>query len=470
MSKGTIYLVAHRGRIEAVPHPPYGIMYVGQALREAGYTVRLFHFRGNQDDRLLEAIRDRRPLFVGFSNFLTATLVHDVRLSAKVRALGIPVVWGGIYSTVCPEQALAGADVDYIVQGDGEFVAPLLAEALAQGEAPKDIPGVGYKLKGELVLNPRQPLNRDLDQYRPAWDLVDIESYACPVPGANGHFLGVFVSRGCPFRCAFCYNHGDPERSQWRIHSVDYFRDQVRYLQKRIPLASVGLMGDHPFAYPEQGRAVAVAAEEMGLTWSAAMRVEIMRGDFAKWARQSKATLLGFGIESGSERMLRLIRKGFNPDQARECFAALAQSRIVVLACWVFFFPDETEEDRQQSYRLMDDLHRINPHTSYQVGWFRPYPKTPIWPRCLELGWKPPTTTEAWAERVGEINYAPFSDWSQARRRRLAWDLPWIYRSSPSALAPAVKWLLRRRVQRGAFRLPLEDVAVVVRRKLRGAG
>jgi len=467
--KGAIYLVCQGQPDNLRTHVPYGILYVGQALRQAGYRVRLFHLFEDRERPLLEAIRESRPLFVGFSNFLSPLLEYDIRLSQKVHALGVPVVWGGVYSTVCPEIVLAADYVDYIVMGEGEATAPLLAEALRNRVLPEGMVGVGYKQQGERVITPHQASAQELDRVAPAWDLIDLESYAPPIPGTNVPNFAFFISRGCPFHCTFCYNQADPERSRWRIHSPDYVREQLGYLQKRLRLQAVTLLGDNPFAYSKKGQESIQAVAELGLRWSSMTRVETVGKEFAAWAKQAGAWQLGFGLESGSERILRMMRKGFNPDQVRRCFKCLEPTGLNLRANWMFFLPDETEQDRRLSYALMKELYRLNPHCSFTHTRFRPYPRTPLWQRCLELGWTPPASNEEWAACAADPYYAPFSDWSAARRQRLTWVFLALY-GYPAEAPRFGTWsrsLLQLRLREGSFRLPLEDVAVALWRKVR---
>jgi radical SAM superfamily enzyme YgiQ (UPF0313 family) len=467
--KGTIYLVCQGRPDNRRTHVPYGILYVGQALRQAGYRVRLFHLFEDRERPLLEAIRESRPLFVGFSNFLSPLLEYDIRLSQKVHALGVPVVWGGVYSTVCPEIVLAADYVDYIVMGEGEATAPLLAEALRNRVLPEGMVGVGYKQQGERVITPHQASAQELDRMAPAWDLIDLESYRTSIPGTDIPNFAFFLSRGCPFHCTFCYNQADPERSHWRIHSPDYVREQLGYLQKRLRLRAVSLLGDNPFAYSQKGQESIQAVAELGLRWASVARVETVGKEFTAWAQQAGAWWLGFGIESGSERILRMMRKGFNLNQARHCFECLAPTGISLEANWMFFLPDETEQDRQLSYALMNELYRLNPNSYFTHTWFRPYPRTPLWQRCLELGWKPPGNNEEWAACSADKSYAPFSPWSAGQSNRLAWALIALYRYPAKApgFGPLTRKVLQWRLREGSFRLPLEDVAVALLRKAR---
>ena len=132
-SRPIIYLVAQMkrgvqcdGRI-----PPFGIMCVGESLRRAGYRVKIFHLWETEGEKILaDAVAAERPLFVGFSNCVSTTLIHSIRSSRMVSGQGIKVVWGGVFPTTLPRVTLESGFVDYAVTGDGERPAVALAQAI----------------------------------------------------------------------------------------------------------------------------------------------------------------------------------------------------------------------------------------------------------------------------------------------------------------------------------------------------
>ena len=116
--KPVIYLVSQGKENDVPPYdepPPFGLLYVGQALKDAGYRVRVIHLHGRKDQSLEKAVSEEIPLFVGFSNFICPTLQYDIELSRRLRAQGIPVVWGGIFTTCMPEATLSSDAVAHLV-------------------------------------------------------------------------------------------------------------------------------------------------------------------------------------------------------------------------------------------------------------------------------------------------------------------------------------------------------------------
>jgi len=235
-SKKPIYLVNQHeesGKYGRKSPPALGLLYIAQTLIDAGYKVRIFHPRHNRVKAVQDAVRDEEPLFVGFSNFLPHELPYDLETSKWLKTQGVKVVWGGIFSTVQPEVPLGSGFVDYIVVGEGERPVVQLAEAIENGVAPKGIPGVGYCDGEEMIIEPPLPPEPDLDKYGLAWDLLNLEDYIARNEKLNAVMTAVPFSRGCPFRCSFCYNAHDTGRRSWRGHSLEYMKDMVSYLNKR---------------------------------------------------------------------------------------------------------------------------------------------------------------------------------------------------------------------------------------------
>ena len=113
-------------------YPPFGIMYVADALIKAGFETRIFHETEDYLDEFVREVERVRPLFVGFSTITGPQLRPVIAASKRVHALGIPVVWGGVHATIMPAECLREAYVDYVVVNEGEETAVELAHLLAR--------------------------------------------------------------------------------------------------------------------------------------------------------------------------------------------------------------------------------------------------------------------------------------------------------------------------------------------------
>ena len=227
MAGETIFLINFRNHRDI--YPPFGIMYVADALMQAGFKVRLFHDTEEFVESFVRKVAAERPLFVGFSTITGPQLRPTIEASKKVHALGVPVVWGGVHATIMPLDVLKEDYVDFVVVNEGEETIQELARMLASDTPPfwPGVAGLAYKDAGGAPMFHRErPFIDDLDRFRPRWELIDVERYLIP-SGPYSRAIPVYISRGCPFRCGFCYNEVVMKRT-WRQHSDGFILDQIQ--------------------------------------------------------------------------------------------------------------------------------------------------------------------------------------------------------------------------------------------------
>lgn len=456
-SKPPIYLVAQRktgvqldGRV-----PPFGIMCVGESLRRAGHRVRLFHLLGEAGEQvLLKAVSEERPAFVGFSNCVSTTLRHDIAMSRRLHELGVKVVWGGVFPTSLPETTLLSGLVDYIVVGEGERPAPLLAQAIENGEAPEGIPGVGY-LDGERPkIEPPLPIEPDLDRQPLGLDLVDWNDYVIMEQGGATRAASVTLSRGCPFGCSFCTNSMEPGRRQWRAYSLDYVREVADYLRSRHQIGAVYIQDDNPFGKLERGMR---QVESLGMKWISAAHLRYVSADFLDWAKQCGCLNLSFGVESGSDRILEKMNKRTDRETILEKMRLCGEKKLASWAMWMAYVPGECVDDRRRTFELMEKIYEQNPLVQMHLSVYQAYPKTPFYEESRKLGLVEPETLDEWAGYTGRI--AHLMGAGDRRLRRMALDLRALYffERSRNRLHPWLRKVLKKRVAAASFAGPFEE-------------
>jgi anaerobic magnesium-protoporphyrin IX monomethyl ester cyclase len=464
MNDRPIYLVQAEVFSDRHIYLPFSIMFLGKALVNAGWRVRLFHLHPGEESRLYQAIREEEPLFMGVSSIIGASLKRLVNISRDVHEMGVPLVWGGPFASMVPEIVLKSGYIQYVVMGEGEKNTPLLAEAICEGQVPVGIPGVGYMDQDQIHLEPPADVEPDLDLFEPGWELVPLEQYSPLMEGTDKRFFQIYFSRGCPFNCSYCYNRISPQQKIWRTHSLEYFQAQLDYLNRHLPspIENLSLIGDNAFGNVKQAKYL---IENMGVRWGAGLRIEVVDEEFVRWCRDSKALYLGFGFESASEKMQNIYDRGTMPDQFRRALGLLNELDVTVGMGVMFMAPGETIEDRRQTVEVMEELYLLNQRTFFNTFPFYAYPRTTIWERCLREGFKAPETLEEWSVRF--IEFMRVHNWTPRRWARaytasqLLYGMPLMQNS----LKPGW-WRNRwyRRFWNFSFRLPVEE-AVRLRQK-----
>src|SRR5687767_6692319 len=197
MASDMIYLMNYRN--ERDMYPPFGLMYVADALLQSGFRVKIFHETHDYVDAFIREVEHERPLFVGLSTITGPQLHPVIETSRRLKALGMPVVWGGVHATIMPEEVLKEDYVDFVVINEGEETIQELSRMLA-GQIPSDyssIKGLAWKNRAadglvaenllaqvtqtphgySIVVNPERHFIQDLDRFRPRWDLIPVERY-----------------------------------------------------------------------------------------------------------------------------------------------------------------------------------------------------------------------------------------------------------------------------------------------------
>lgn len=449
MTAPDIFLINFRNERDL--YPPFGIMYVADALIKAGFGVRLFHETETFLEEFVREVERARPLFVGFSTITGPQLRPVIAASKRVKALGIPVVWGGVHATIMPEECLREAYVDYVVVNEGEQTAAELARMLS-GAGPREpgrILGLAHKQGGAPVLNPERPFIRDLDDFRPRWDLIPVERYLIE-SGPYKRALPVYISRGCPFRCGFCYNEVVMKRT-WRQHSDEFVVRQIEWLKEHYQIDAVDYADDYLFG---RIRPMQRLVEKVGMPWSGQVRCQLLKPEFVQWMKQTGCQWVNIGAESGSQAVLDSMHKDQKAWQVEWSVRNLAEHapHIEANLSFIVGLPAETHDDALVTIRLIEKLCDLNPRARCSVCVYMPYPGTPLWPEALARGFVPPSSQDGWCDFDLDRGNTPWMDDGEAQVMSAIDDILFVGRSRGHWLLAPYYALLRWRWHHMFFR------------------
>ena len=335
-------------QVERERHVPLGCLYLTRALEVAGFTVDLRDYQlwETEDPFDLEAFltfaADPAPV-IGLScmaNLLPFSIMAAETL--KARHPDRKIVLGGVGTKSVEEKILRRFPwVDVIARGEGEATGPELMRAL-DGDSLDSVLGISYRHNGSIAHNPDRPRLRNLDAIGfPAFGRVPLDRY-------QGY--GMMTSRGCPYPCTFCsvapvWNYQSFSRSPENIV------EEMALLHRQ---AGVDLFLFQDEFFVSGRRQVmtfcdALERQRISVLWKAFGRVNLMDEEMMKRMAQCGCVELRFGIESGSDRVLKLIKKGFTAAEALELIPKAVQIFRRVDAFYMWGFPFETMEDFNQS-------------------------------------------------------------------------------------------------------------------------
>ncbi len=368
---------------EQMGSPLLGLQYVAAALMARGCEVRVIdaaarYFEGDPAEIIAEA-RTFSPDLIGFSLF-TRWVWHAYGLAAQLAGSCRLLVAGGAHATVRPAEVL-DRGFDVAVCGEAELTMPALIDYLEGCRSLDSIPGIQFCTPdGNRVETPPAAVNNDLDSLPMPWvaqELFDSRWYdpsgRTVIPG------GMLASRGCPARCTFCANYVTGRSFRFRSSAnvvAELNSWHARYGNTFFPFWDDALSAD-----PAQLTHLCEAFQsglDFPLHWSAITRANMVTPALLALMRRAGCVSVNFGVESGDNQILRVIKKGITTEQVVRALGWAKEEGLTTAANFMLGFPQETPDALQ---RTLEYMHRIAPlvDSFSTLGVAVPFPGTPLY-------------------------------------------------------------------------------------------
>ncbi len=336
--------------------PPLSLALTAAVLRRAGHQVRLHDCIVEDISRagLLEIAGGYQPDWCIF-NSATPSIAGDLETVDDLKRL-LPqgrMAMLGIHPTALPDETFGqSAGLDAIIRGEPEQTA---LEMVESGDLAS-VPGLSHRRGGTIAHNPDRPPREDLDSLPfPAWDLIDRKLYNLPL--SNRPFLLVATNRGCPFQCRFCADHIYYGR-RLRKFSPSRVVDEIEHNLQAYGIREF-LFWAESFTLDRQ-HALAVAKEissrQLDVGWVCNSRVDQVDREMLQTFRKAGCWMIGFGVESGSQRVLDLMNKGTTLEQTRQAVSWAQGAGLQVTAHAMIGYPGETGQEIRQTIDLVKSL------------------------------------------------------------------------------------------------------------------
>jgi len=390
-----------------IPQPPLGLLYIGAVLEKEGHDVRIFDPWPN-DDRFLERVGIFRPDLVGLS-LLTPQYSRALSIVRTLKGTLPEAKYcaGGVHTTALPVQTLREFDLDFVIFGEGELTMKEVCERLEAGRDLNNVKGVGFKNdQGEVVVNQPRELIRNLDELPfPARHLLDFEWYLIPPGPIRGFFLRksavVMASRGCTAGCIYCGSHLIFGRKV-RYRSVGNLIAEITHLIEDYAIDGLWFTDDE---LTVNNRWVMDFCRELktqgiSLKWGCQSRVDTVSEELLLEMKRAGCVQLDYGVESGSERVLKTLKKNITPEEVRAAFAMTKRLGLRAMASFMIGNPGETYQDIKKTLELASQISADFTRFFYTT----PYPGTELYDMAKRERWIDPDLrfSELWSVRQAE--------------------------------------------------------------------
>jgi len=384
---------------------PLGLSYLASTLRKAGHQVTLYDADCNKNSKgmdytrlpekyriyLKELRNPENPIIKEISETLIkyqpdvvgitvmtpkAASAFAIASLVKKHNKNCHVVFGGPHATLKPDEVLKNTeDVDFVVNGEGEIVLLELVNALsAKNNDFSVISGLSCRDGGKGVTNNTKKFIDNLDSlpFPDRETLLGLDTY-------TSEDMGLLMgSRGCPYSCSYCATQIWTRKVRYR--SLENILEEIKYVRERYGTRQFTFKDDSFTVNRKRVMDFCNKLMDAGvkINWDCNTRVDLVDSELLMTMKKAGCNSIKVGIESGSERILKLMDKGITLERTKEAARLFREAGIHWTSYFMMGIPTETKEDVQKTLEL---LYKIKPSFA-SIGVYEPFPGT----RLFEIG------------------------------------------------------------------------------------
>lgn len=350
-----------------------GITYLGAVMEKAGLPVELVDERIVNDQYMREAIE--RNDIIGFGA-LTPNIRRAIAWAKYAKEHGKTTIMGGPHASVDQGIFLDSGHFDYVLKGETEDSFPQFVRALDGGNEAElmNVPGLAGMRDGQLVIdNAAPPLIKKLDDLpMPARHLLPMDRYFTLNPEK---LVYIFTTRGCPFKCIFCQK--ELTGRGFRVRSTEMIVDELEHIVKTYNPGVILFVDEILTLRRKRIHEMCDEILRRGLKfeWIANTRADCVDYPLLKHMHRAGCRRIYYGWESGSQRMLDVLKKDLTPEVIIEAAQMTRRAGIWAKVYLIVGSPGETPEDIRETERVL----RLASPDLIRVSVFNPLIGTESW-------------------------------------------------------------------------------------------
>ncbi len=407
---------------------PIGLAILAGYLQSKGKTVKILdeQIKPVSEELLREYVRDLKPPYIFGISCFTAGIGRGYEIAKIVKSKypEAKVVMGGIHPTVLPEEVLNSGDVDIVVRREGDETLNLLYDLIKKGEDYSQLLGISFKNKeGQIIHNSDAPLFSDINLL-PPFPYHLFEDHR-----DKYNFGFIFSSRGCPYNCIFC-SQRSISGGNYRYLSSPRVVAEIDLLVNKYGQKYISFFDDNFVVDKNRTKELCQLIRERNfpkdVIFDCQTRGDAVNEDILQELKSAGFKSIFFGLETASERLMKLINKG---ETVKQNFAGVKLAKKIgfqVSAAFILGLPTETREERRQAYKMAKELSLDNVRFNNAT----PYPGTELYNIAIKEGrfnpgknWENLSACGTFVEspfKSSPLSYCPLTTTEKELRRDIA--------------------------------------------------
>ncbi|MDO8740181.1 MAG: radical SAM protein [Candidatus Woesearchaeota archaeon] len=357
--------------------PPLELSYIANLLQKKGVNVKIIDGNIEELPPKNAALRakDSDIIFVATAPYdkWQCPVLHFDHVMPYLKALReinsqSKIYLFGPHVSIDPEYFLNSGYVDALIVGEPEMKAVDLCF-----KRKEDVPSVMWKHNGKYIKSKKKDEYADIDKLFPAFEQLPMKKYEYQFLGKPTAVLE--TSRGCPYQCTFCFK--DMVSSNYRMKSISHVISELNYTVNKFKVRNI-FFHDSELTLNKKRTddlCKAIIKNNLKIRWACQTRADTIDLETLKLMKKSGCRLLCFGIESGSDEVLKRIRKNISVEKIRRGISLSNKAGIETAGFFIIGLPDDTEKSINETINLAKQLPLD--YATFQI--LTPYPNTAIY-------------------------------------------------------------------------------------------
>ena len=316
--------------------PPMALLYPAAVLEEKGIEIKVYDGVIEGKESLKQAVEDADLVCVNIGSQKDLKRIEELRdLAENAHFTGM-----GLAPTLNPKKALESG-FDSVIIGETEKTIEELAKAIEHKDPLDGIKGLAYIENGKVKKNPKRPLIENLDLLPfPNRRLIDQEKYRFLF--CNEKYTSIVTGRGCPYDCIFCTVQVINGKRNRQRSAESVFNELIEVKKEgvnNILFFSDNFTADRKFVEELCDK---IIDNRSRITWICNSRVGIQK-ELMQKMHKAGCGYIGFGIESGSQKILDNAKKGISLEMAEKTIKDAGEVGIESIGYFIIGMPGDTE-------------------------------------------------------------------------------------------------------------------------------